>query len=287
MTMADYKELIDGALDKLLPEVDGPWNGLRQAQRYSLLAGGKRLRPMLTLAFCRACGGDVEKALPVACAMEMVHTYSLIHDDLPCMDNDELRRGKPTNHVVFGECNATLAGDALQADAFTTLLSAELPAERRAACAALLARAAGSEGMCAGQFLDTAAEGLPVSEKQLREIHTLKTGAMLTAACQMGVAAAGGTEAQMSAAGDYGGALGLAFQIRDDVLDATATVEALGKPIGSDEREGKSTFVTLLGEEKCRELVEALTAKAITALSAFHDPAFLTDLALAMAARMN
>lgn len=285
MTMAEYKARIESALDRLLPEVPEDWNGLRQAQRYSLLAGGKRIRPMLTLEFCRVCGGDVDKALPVGCAVEMVHTYSLIHDDLPCMDNDTLRRGKPTNHVVYGECNATLAGDALQADAFTTLLSADLPAGHRARCAALLAHAAGSAGMCAGQYLDTAAEGLPVTETQLRQIHALKTGAMIVAACQMGVAAAGGTEEQMAAAEVYGSALGLAFQIRDDVLDETASVEELGKPIGSDKQEGKTTFVSLFGVEQCREMVDALTKRAIAALEVFDDPAFLHQLALTLAER--
>ena len=287
MSMAAYKEQIEAALDRLVPESWASWGVLRQAQRYSLLAGGKRIRPMLTLEFCRLCGGDVEAALPVACAVEMIHTYSLIHDDLPCMDDDDLRRGKPTNHVVYGECNAVLAGDALQADAFSLLLSSPLPAERLKCCAALLARAAGSEGMCGGQYLDLAAENSPVEEAQLREIHGLKTGAMIRAACCMGVAAAGGSEAQQQAADAYGRALGLAFQIRDDVLDATATEESLGKPIGSDLREGKTTFVTLLGQERCRELVAELTAQAENTLCAFDDAAFLVELARLLAERIH
>jgi len=287
MNMAEYKGLIEAALDRFLPESSASWHELRRAQRYSLLAGGKRVRPMLTLEFCRICGGDAEAALPVACAVEMLHTYSLIHDDLPCMDNDTLRRGKPTNHVVFGECNAVLAGDALQADAFAVLLSAQLPAERLSRCAALLARAAGSGGMCAGQLLDTAAEGKGVEEAQLREIHSLKTGAMIKAACAMGVAAAGGSEAQLRAAEAYGEALGMAFQIRDDVLDATATEETLGKPIGSDAREGKTTFVSLLGEERCRGLVKELTTRACAALENFEDAAFLEELAVLLAERVH
>jgi geranylgeranyl diphosphate synthase type II len=225
--------------------------------------------------------------MPVACAVELLHTYSLIHDDLPCMDNDTLRRGKPTNHVVYGECGATLAGDALQADAFSTVLSAPIPDERKAKCALLLANAAGSEGMCAGQFLDTGCAGGVESLEDIRQMHALKTGALIAAACQMGVAAAGGSQEQMEAAGEYGRAIGLAFQIRDDMLDESATTQELGKNAHSDKRDGKTTFVTLLGVEGCCERVADLTEKAVKSLEMFEDAGFLTVLAKYLAGRKS
>ena len=265
-----------------------PIRGLAEAMRYSLLAGGKRVRPMLVLEFCRVSGGEPKAALPVACAIEMLHTYSLIHDDLPCMDNDELRRGMPTNHVVYGECTATLAGDALQAEAFGTILRSELPAERRARCAMHLANAVGLDGMCGGQYLDMLAEGKQLDAKGLDEINSRKTGALLTAACLMGVAAAGGSPAQEEAAARYGAALGAAFQIRDDMLDVLSTEAELGKPIGSDREEQKNTYMALYGEERCAQLVERLTAAAKKALEGqFADCAFLDSLADSMAVRRN
>ena len=289
MTAAIYKEKIEAALAGCFAtEEDFPLHGLAEAMRYSLLAGGKRLRPMLVLEFCRICGGDVEAALPVACAIEMLHTYSLIHDDLPCMDNDDLRRGRPTNHKVYGECTATLAGDALQAEAFGTILRSSLPAERRAACAAHLANAVGLDGMCGGQYLDMIGEGKKLSETELDAINTRKTGALLTAACLMGVAAAGGTAQQEEAAAHFGAAIGAAFQIRDDMLDVLSSEQELGKPIGSDEQEQKNTYMALLGEKRCGELVDTLTAAAKSALAeVFTDTAFLDALADSMAARRN
>ena len=198
MTQLEYKEIIEKELEKCFANADKlPQAGLAESMRYSLLAGGKRIRPMLVLEFCRVSGGDIAAALPVACAIEMLHTYSLIHDDLPCMDNDELRRGMPTNHVVYGECTAVLAGDTLQAEAFGSILRSSLPAERRALCAQLLADAVGLDGMCGGQFLDMQGEGKILNEQQLTDINSRKTGALLIAACQMGVAAAGGTELQL------------------------------------------------------------------------------------------
>ena len=254
--------------------------------RYSLLAGGKRIRPMLTLEFCRVCGGDINAALPVACGVEMLHTYSLIHDDLPCMDNDDLRRGRPTNHKVYGECVAMLAGDALQAQAFYSVLSAELPADRRAACAQILASAVGFDGMCGGQYLDMLWEGRKLNEQELSEINSRKTGALLVAACQMGVAAAGGTESQLAAAGHYGAALGLAFQIRDDMLDVLSTTEELGKPIGSDVQENKNTYMALKGEEGCKKTIERLNACAKDIIGeAFEDTGFLCALVDELAER--
>ena len=195
MTAKEYKKLVDLKLSEFFNPSGLSYDGLLESMHYSLTAGGKRIRPTLVLEFCRISGGDIEKALPVACAIEMLHTYSLIHDDLPCMDNDELRRGKPTNHVVYGECTATLAGDALQAEAFGTIARSELPAENKIACVEILADAVGSDGMCAGQYLDMVGESEILTESELDDINSRKTGALLIAACRMGVAAAGGSGA--------------------------------------------------------------------------------------------
>lgn len=289
MNTNEYKALIEDALERCFSAAAGmPLEGLAEAMRYSLLAGGKRIRPMLVLEFCRISGGDINAALPIACAIEMLHTYSLIHDDLPCMDNDELRRGKPTNHVVYGECTATLAGDALQAEAFGTILRSALPAERRAACAEILANAVGLDGMCGGQYLDMLGEGKPLTAGELDEINSRKTGALLIAACRMGVAAAGGSEKMLEAAALFGASIGLAFQIRDDMLDVLSTAEELGKPIGSDAEEHKNTYMALLGEEKCMELVVRLTENAKAALGeAFSDTEFLCEMADSMVSRLK
>ncbi len=288
MNAKEYQALIEKALGTYFGEgrETMPHLGLAEAMRYSLMAGGKRIRPMLVLEFCRLSGGDIHEALPVACAIEMLHTYSLIHDDLPCMDNDALRRGKPTNHIVFGECIATLAGDALQAEAFGTILRCSLPAERRAACAEDLANAVGLDGMCGGQYLDMIGEGKVLTEKQLDDINTRKTGALLIAACRMGVHAAGGTEHQLNAATAYGAAIGMAFQLRDDMLDVISTEEELGKPIGSDVHEGKNTYAALCGMEECGKRILRMTEAAKTALDGgFEDTAFLKGLADSLASR--
>ena len=261
--------------------------------RYSLLAGGKRIRPILTMEFCRAAGGSAEAALEFGCGVEMLHTYSLIHDDLPCMDNDDLRRGKPTNHKVFGECVATLAGDALQAEAFRTVLSAPLGADARALAGRILARAVGAEGMCGGQYDDTIGDGKVVhTEAELTEINDKKTGALLRAACMMGVAAAmhgaAVDEACMDAARDYAANLGLAFQIRDDMLDVVGDAAAFGKPIGSDAANEKSTYVSILGLTACEERVLAYTERAKAALDTAKWPGgteFLRQLADSLARR--
>ncbi len=288
MNMNEYKSLIDEKLGEYFMPAGLPYDGLLESMRYSLTAGGKRIRPILVLEFCRISGGDVQKALPVACAIEMLHTYSLIHDDLPCMDNDDLRRGKPTNHVVYGECTAVLAGDALQAEAFGTILRSELPAEARANCAEILADAVGSDGMCAGQFLDMKGENMVLSEDELNEINSRKTGALLIAACRMGVAAAGGSDEQLEAAALFGAAIGAAFQIRDDILDVISTDEALGKPVGSDAQENKNTYMALYGEERCMKMIRRLTESAKSALSvAFTDTDFLCCLADSMVTRDN
>lgn len=288
MNMNEYKSFIDEKLGEYFMPAGLPYDGLLESMRYSLTAGGKRIRPILVLEFCRISGGDVQKALPVACAIEMLHTYSLIHDDLPCMDNDDLRRGKPTNHVVYGECTAVLAGDALQAEAFGTILRSELPAEARANCAEILADAVGSDGMCAGQFLDMKGENMVLSEDELNEINSRKTGALLIAACRMGVAAAGGSDGQLEAAALFGAAIGAAFQIRDDILDVISTDEALGKPIGSDAKENKNTYMALYGQERCMQMIRRLTESAKSSLgAAFTDTDFLCGLADSMVTRDN
>lgn len=286
MTAKEYKKLVDLKLSEFFNPSGLSYDGLLESMHYSLTAGGKRIRPTLVLEFCRISGGDIEKALPVACAIEMLHTYSLIHDDLPCMDNDELRRGKPTNHVVYGECTATLAGDALQAEAFGTIARSELPAENKIACVEILADAVGSDGMCAGQYLDMVGESKILIESELDDINSRKTGALLIAACRMGVAAAGGSGEMLKAAAHYGACVGAAFQIRDDILDVISTSEELGKPVGSDAQEHKNTYMALLGEERCMEMVEKLTNKAKSALcGTFNDTKFLCDLADSMVTR--
>ena len=288
-TMEEYRRMVETRLEQffVLPDSD-PMHGYAEAARYSLLAGGKRIRAILVLEFCRMCGGDPKDALDVACAIEMLHAYSLIHDDLPCMDNDDLRRGKPTNHIVFGECVATLAGDVLQAEAFGTILRSALPDEARLRCATQLANAVGFDGMCGGQYLDMIGEGKALSSDELDEINAKKTGALLTAACTMGVAAAGGSRAQEEAAAAYGAAVGMAFQIRDDMLDALSSEEELGKPVGSDVAEHKNTYMVLLGKEACEQLVDRLTARACDSLrSAFSSTEFLEALATKLAKRNN
>ena len=284
----ELKQLVDQALNDYFNAPDAPYHVLLESMRYSLNAGGKRLRPVLVLAFCRACGGDVKAALPVACAIEMVHTYSLIHDDLPCMDNDDLRRGKPTNHVVYGECTATLAGDALQAEAFRTILSADLPAETRAECARLLSVGAGIDGICGGQQLDMEGEGKALMREDLLEIHKRKTASMLIAACRMGIACGQGTAEQVEAANRYAEAMGLAFQIRDDMLDQISTEAELGKPIGSDAQEQKTTFMSLYGLSQCEQEVHDLTQEAIRAVEGqFENADFLQELARSMEVRRS
>ena len=252
---------------------------------YSLLAGGKRLRPMLAMEFCRVCGGTAEAALPAGCAVELLHTYSLIHDDLPAMDNDNLRRGKPTCHIAFDEATAILAGDALQAQAFAALAAAPLPEERRLACVAELAAAAGAAGMCGGQQLDLDGDGRPHTAEELAQLQALKTGALFRAACRMGVYCAGGTDAQLAAADGYAAALGLAFQIRDDMLDEIADQGLLGKPVGSDRQQGKYTFLTTLGLDECARRVGALTDRAIEALRSLPESGHLAALAWQLAQR--
>ena len=266
-----------------------PHGDIYDAMEYSLLAGGKRLRPILLLETCRMCGGDAEAVLPFAGAAEMLHTYSLIHDDLPCMDNDDLRRGRPTNHKVYGEATAVLAGDGLLTACFETMLEAQvdLPAERIVAAAGCLARAAGARGMVGGQVLDMAGEGHALALAEVEELQQLKTGALISAAAEMGCILAGGSEEQRAAVRRYAQKLGLAFQIQDDILDVEGDETLMGKPLGSDQENEKTTFVTLKGVETCRELVAKLTQEAMEALSAFPDPSFLCWLAESLVGRKN
>ena len=284
--MAEYKSAVDKYLDACLEETQcASYHKLTDSMHYSLTAGGKRLRAILVLEFYRICGGDVEKALPVACGVEMLHTYSLNHDDLPVMDNDDLRRGKPSNHKVFGECTATLAGDALQALAFETVLKAGLPALRVLKCAQVLANAAGHEGICGGQQLDLEWEGKILSAPELEEIYLRKTSALIRAACLMGVAAAGGTKEQEEAAASYADNFGFAFQLRDDMLDVIGDEKTFGKPIGSDKDEGKVTYVDLLGLDDCGKLIHELTEQAVSAVSDLDRDGFLTALAESLTER--
>ena len=284
--------LVEEALQNAFAgELDSPHRELTEAMGYSLLAGGKRVRPVLTLKFCQALCGEMEPALDYACGIEMLHTYSLIHDDLPCMDDDDLRRGKPTCHVKYGEWLALLAGDALQTAAFERLAASErtTPAANGRACG-ILARAAGRSGMCAGQYLDILEEGRALDVERLTQIHLRKTSALLEAACLLGLTAspAEPSEGQWAAAERYARELGLAFQIRDDMLDVESTEEELGKPIGSDAQNGKTTFVTLYGLERCRALVAEHTEQAKRSVEgAFGRPEFLCALADSLAKRKN
>ena len=263
---------------------DRPYGQLQEAMRYSLLAGGKRVRPVLTCAFAELFGGEWEKAVPLGCALELIHTYSLIHDDLPCMDDDDLRRGKPTCHKVYGETLAVLAGDALQPEAFAILAAAEgLSAQQRIDAVAVLARAAGGDGMVAGQVLDL--DGKCRSREQVELLHSLKTGAMIAAAAELGCVAANAAPEQRQAARDYAREVGLAFQIRDDMLDVIADQTEFGKPIGSDREEGKTTFVDLIGLDGCEREVAACTGRAKAALSDFPGNGFLLELADQLAER--
>ena len=280
-----YRAAVDDHLGGLFADAkDKPYRRLQEAMRYSLLSGGKRVRPVMTLAFCDMLGGQWREALPFACAVEMVHTYSLIHDDLPCMDDDDLRRGRPTCHKVYGETMAVLAGDALQGEAFGLIAAAPaMTAQQRIDAVAVLSAACGGGGMVAGQVLDV--DHLAQGEADLRLLHRLKTGAMLQAAAELGCVAAGADDGLRQRARDYGCHIGLAFQVRDDVLDVVADQGELGKPIGSDRAEGKRTFVDLLGLEACQALVAEETAKAKAALADLPDSGFLLNLADHLAER--
>lgn len=269
----DYMVLVNDNLFRYLPSKDILQKSIVDAMEYSLAAGGKRIRPVLTLAFCEACGGYVENALPFACAVEMVHTYSLIHDDLPCMDNDFLRRGRPANHIANGEAVALLAGDALLTRAFEIMLCDEtsdlVGAEATVQAAGCLARSIGVLGMIGGQVIDLESEGKILTQSALDKMHKLKTGALITAAAKMGCIAAQADKNKIFAAENYANSIGLAFQIMDDVLDVTSTSADLGKNVGSDLAARKSTYVSCLGVEKSKRMVLNLTENAVKSLDVF------------------
>jgi farnesyl diphosphate synthase len=279
MNLAEYErwvrqelDAVESALEAWVPP-DAP-AGLGLAMRYSVLDGGKRLRPLLVLAACQAVGGLRHAAMRAACAVELIHAYSLVHDDMPCMDNDVLRRGKPTVHVKFGEAQAMLAGDAMQALAFEVLTPPEgsadsdtVPAALQARLCSLLARAAGHAGMAGGQAIDLSSIGQSLNEQALRDMHHRKTGALLQASVLMGAACGPVTPSQWTALSAYGDALGLAFQVVDDILDVTQASETLGKTAGKDLHNNKPTYVTILGIDAARRHAEDLRQKAQAALA--------------------
>ena len=285
----EYCSMIEAALPQYLPPVTLPQGKVCEAMAYSLLDGGKRIRGCLTLAMCELCGGGVQSALPLACAIEMVHAYSLIHDDLPCMDNDDLRRGKPSCHIKFGEGTALLAGDALLTHAFSAASDAyfngTLPAETVLRCVNQLSRAAGVEGMIGGQVIDTAPEEVPMTPEQLEAMHSMKTGALIRSAAVLGCLAAGAPRDVVMQADLYAAKIGLAFQIVDDILDATEESEKLGKST-SDTDNNKTTYITLYGVEKAREMVRRLVLEADLAVKGtVLDDEMLYELADTLAKR--
>ena len=285
----EYCSMIEAALPQYLPPVTLPQGKVCEAMAYSLLDGGKRIRGCLTLAMCELCGGEVQSALPLACAVEMVHAYSLIHDDLPCMDNDDLRRGKPSCHIKFGEGTALLAGDALLTHAFSAASDAyfngTLPAETVLRCVNQLSRAAGVEGMIGGQVIDTAPEEVPMTPEQLEAMHSMKTGALIRSAAVLGCLAAGAPRDVVMQADLYAAKIGLAFQIVDDILDATEESEKLGKST-SDADNNKTTYITLYGVEKAREMVRRLALEADLAVKGtVLDDEMLYELADTLAKR--
>ena len=285
----EYCSMIEAALPQYLPPVTLPQGKVCEAMAYSLLDGGKRIRGCLTLAMCELCGGEVQSALPLACAVEMVHAYSLIHDDLPCMDNDDLRRGKPSCHIKFGEGTALLAGDALLTHAFSAASDAyfngTLPAETVLRCVNQLSRAAGVEGMIGGQVIDTAPEEVPMTPEQLEAMHSMKTGALIRSAAVLGCLAAGAPRDVVMQADLYAAKIGLAFQIVDDILDATEESEKLGKST-SDADNNKTTYIALYGVEKAREMVRRLVLEADLAVKGtVLDDEMLYELADTLAKR--
>ncbi|MBQ2782391.1 MAG: polyprenyl synthetase family protein [Oscillospiraceae bacterium] len=281
----EYQEAIEAYLDGLFT-AQKPYSQLYEAIRYSILGGGKRIRPVLTLEFARLGGINWRLALPFACALELVHNYSLIHDDLPCMDDDDLRRGKPTTHKAYGETLAILAGDALQPEAFRLILEAPaLSGEHKLDAMRVLLNACGADGMVAGQVLDTLC---PIENtEQLRHMEELKTGCMIAAAAELGCAASGMNAGMRNLAVQYAKDLGLAFQIRDDMLDVEGDAAVFGKPIGSDKEEGKFTFVDALGIEGCRAEVARLTEEAKSVVRHWADSDFLVTLADKLAGRVH
>lgn len=283
----EYIELIEQKLKDYVPELENLQQNIYKSMNYSLRAGGKRLRPVLMLEINKICGGNIEEIIPFACAIEMIHTYSLIHDDLPAMDNDVLRRGKPTNHVVFGEANAILAGDALLTKAFEIIATADIANKANQIKAiAYMAAASGTEGMIGGQVVDIECENKPIGIETLKRIHYMKTGALIRAACVVGGIIAGADDDTIKNIEYFADRLGIAFQIRDDILDVTGTTKELGKPVGSDEKSSKRTYVTILGVDESEKLCKEYTDEAIEYLKMLPgDVEFLCSLSEKLVSR--
>lgn len=282
------QDIVNSHLEELLKIEDAPGDIL-EAMKYSLLASGKRIRPILAISICEALGGRIEDVLSFACAMEMIHTYSLIHDDLPAMDNDNLRRGKPTNHVVFGEAKAILAGDALLNYAFEVMLGEIAKkgyGEKYVKAAGTVAASSGVKGMIGGQVIDIESENSSMDLKELQDMHRRKTGALIEASALLGCIISGKTE-RMDLVGEYSRNLGIAFQIVDDILDYEGDSSILGKSIGKDEAEGKSTFVSILGIEKSKEMANKYSKNAYDIAKSLDASGFLGDLTLYLLNRKN
>lgn len=273
-----YCDVVNTELMKYIPEANDGQRDVTKAMRYSLSNGGKRLRPIFVLEFCRMCGGDVNKALPYACAIEYIHTYSLIHDDLPCMDNDDMRRGKPSCHKMYGEATALLAGDALLTHAFEICSLSELSDSQNLRAVSLLSQNAGVGGMIGGQVIDLKYEQSDPSISDILTVHRLKTGALISAACILGCIAAGADGEKIALASRYAYMIGTAFQIRDDLLDIVGDEEKLGKPVGSDADNDKTTYVTLVGADRAQQDVKTLTDKAVEILDSFGENDFMKTL---------
>lgn len=292
MNQTEFNNILNNDIRKtehsllsFLPDARDGQDEVVRAMEYSLSNGGKRLRPVFTLEFARACGGTREDALPLACALEYVHTYSLIHDDLPCMDNDDLRRGKPSCHKAFGEATALLAGDALLTHAFEIIATSNLSSDKIASAVSLLAQNSGVCGMIGGQVIDLIFEKENPTVNQLVSVYKMKTGALISAACLMGCISAGATDTQLSAASSFAYSLGIAFQIQDDILDIVGDESVIGKPVGSDEENEKTTFATLVGIDKAKQTVQKLTDSAIEQLAHFENTEFLEMLAQSLVNR--
>ncbi len=273
----EYLNCIEAYLEKECFLQDEPQKELFEAMRYSLLAGGKRLRPIFVFDFCRMCGGSWADAVPFAAAIEMIHTYSLIHDDLPCMDNDDYRRGRLTNHKVYGEAIAVLAGDALLTAAFRFIATASFSADIRIRAVEILSECAGELGMVGGQVLDMRSEDRQCTKQEVLDIQSRKTGALFRAACMLGVLAANGDAEKLKAAETFAANFGLAFQIRDDVLDVIGDAQELGKAVGVDA--AKNTFVQLYGLDICNEMVHSHTQEALKSLESFDNALYMEALA--------
>ena len=285
-----YRKEVERALDESIAADDPDYAGLIEAMRYSLLSGGKRIRAILVLEFCRLFSGEYADAMPFACAIEMIHAYSLIHDDLPCMDNDDFRRGKPSCHKQFGEANALLAGDSLLTYAFEYPLTAEssLPAERRLAALRELAKFAGCRGMAGGQYIDLDSEEKKIPPALLDKLQLLKTSALMRASGDMGAIIGGAEDEQLAAVDNYCRLIGLAFQITDDILDVTGDEKLLGKPTHSDEANEKSTYVSLYGLENAGKMADELFSQAMKELDRLPgDTQFLRDLTNILAQRRS